>query len=404
MADAFLQFMVRKLDSLIQKEFGLIWGVDQEMKKLSSLLSTIQAVLEDAEEKQITNKPLQNWLRKLKDAAYKVDDILDECATEAALLESNRQNSSFNKKVCTSCLTPHNVMFRHRIGSRMRDIRERLDEIAEERLKFHLMEGGVERRSRVIENRQTGSIITQSQVYGREEDKERIVECLVEKVAGSDNVSVYPIVGLGGLGKTTLAQMVFNDERIMSHFELRIWVCVSEDFSLSRIIKDIIESATGSACENLELDPLQEVLQSLSHEKLRYLLVLHGVWNEDQEKWDRLKYVLACGSRGASIIVTTRIQTVASHMGTMPLHQLSGLTEDDCWSLFKERAFRREKEERPNLVALGKEIVSKCGGLPLVIKSLGSMMSNKSEENQWISVVKSELWNLPQHESSILPA
>ncbi|KAH7511223.1 hypothetical protein JRO89_XSUnG0219700 [Xanthoceras sorbifolium] len=95
---------------------------------------------------------------------------------------------------------------------------------------------------------------------------------------------------------------------------------------------------------------------------------------------------------------------VASIMGTMPLHQLSGLTEDDCWSLFKERAFRHEIEERPNLVALGKKIVKKCGGVPLAIKSLGSMMMYKRDEIQWLSVVESELWNLPQPENSILPA
>ncbi|KAH7511222.1 hypothetical protein JRO89_XSUnG0219600 [Xanthoceras sorbifolium] len=130
MADALFQFMLEKLDSLIQKEIGLIWGVHGEMEKLQSLLSTIQAVLEDAEEKQIKEKALRDWLRKLKAAAYKVDDTLDECTTEAAL--------------------------------RMRDIRERLDEIAEERLKFHLIEGGAERHSDVIANRQTGSVLTQS--------------------------------------------------------------------------------------------------------------------------------------------------------------------------------------------------------------------------------------------------
>ncbi|KAL5737096.1 hypothetical protein ACOSQ2_031884 [Xanthoceras sorbifolium] len=393
MADALFEFLLGKLDSLIQKEVGLIWGVDREMKRLQSLLSTIQAVLEDAEEKQLKEKALRDWLRKLKAAAYKVDDILDECATEAALLESNGQNSSLTNKVRTSffsSLRPRNILFRRKIGSRMRDIRERLDEIAEERSKFHLIEGGTERRSAVIANRQTGSV-PPSRVYGRDEDKERIVECLVEKVSGFDGVSVYPIVGLGGLGKTTLAQTVFNDERIRSHFELRIWVCVSEDFSVRRIIKAIIESANRAACEDLELDPL-------------YLLVLDDVWNEYPEKWDSLKSVLACGLRGASIIVTTRITTVASFMGTMPLHQLSGLTEDDCWSLFKERAFRQVTEERPNLVELGKEIVKKCGGVPLAVKSLGSMMSGKSDESQWLSVVKSELWTLPPPENSILPA
>ncbi|TXG47845.1 hypothetical protein EZV62_027139 [Acer yangbiense] len=241
----------------------------------------------------------------------------------------------------------------------MRDIRERLDEIAEERSKFHLIEGGVQGRLDVLENRQTGSIIAQSEVYGRDEDKEKIIQRLVEIVADSDDISVYPIVGIGGLGKTTLAQMVFNDERAMRHFELRIWVCISEDFGVKRIIKAIIESATGSACEALDLDPLQKRLQGILNGK-RYLLVLDDVWNEDQEKWDRL--------------------------------------------LFKERAFGHDTEGHPNHVALGKEIMKKCGGVPLAVKSLGSMMRYKSEENQWQSVVESELWNLSQDENSILPA
>ncbi|KAK2642111.1 hypothetical protein Ddye_023874 [Dipteronia dyeriana] len=88
---------------------------------------------------------LQDWLRKLKDAAYRVDDILDECAKEAAVrFEFNGQNSSLINKVRTSCLTPHNILFRRKIGSRMRDIRERLDDIVDERSKFHLQEGGVD--------------------------------------------------------------------------------------------------------------------------------------------------------------------------------------------------------------------------------------------------------------------
>ncbi|KAL5738779.1 hypothetical protein ACOSP7_031540 [Xanthoceras sorbifolium] len=406
MADALFEFLLGKLDSLIEKKLGLICGVDKEMKRLQSLLSTIQAVLKDAEEKQIKDEAVRDWLRKLKATAYKVDDILDDCATEAARLESNGQNSCLTNKVPTSffsSLRPHNILFRCKIGSRMRDIRERLDDIAKERSNFHLIEGGTERRPDVRDNHQTGSVLTQSRVYGRVEDKERIVECLVEKVSGFDGVSVYPIVGLGGLGKTTLAQTVFNDERIGSHFELRIWVCVSEDFSVRRIIKAIIESATRAACADLQLDPLQKRLQEILNGK-RYLLVLDDVWNEDQEKWNSLKSVLACGSRGASIIVTTRIKMVASFMGTMPLHQLSGLTEDDCWSLFKELAFGHGTEERPNLVELGKKIVKKCGGVPLAVKSLGSMMSYRRDESQWLSVVESELWNLPQPENSILPA
>ncbi|KAA8540693.1 hypothetical protein F0562_024388 [Nyssa sinensis] len=86
MANALLNVVLKSLKSLIEEEIGLLWGVDKEMKKLSSTLSTIQAVLEDAELKQLQDKALQDWLRKLKHAAYAVDDILDECATEAIAL------------------------------------------------------------------------------------------------------------------------------------------------------------------------------------------------------------------------------------------------------------------------------------------------------------------------------
>ncbi|KAJ0082803.1 hypothetical protein Patl1_10138 [Pistacia atlantica] len=112
-------------------------------------------------------------------------------------------------------------------------------------------------------------------------------------------------------------------------------------------------------------------------ERKRYLLVLDDVWSEDEEEWDRLKCVLACGSKGASIIVTTRSRKVAFIMGTLPMHHLSGLSEDECWLLFKERAFGQETEERANLVAIGKEIVKKCSGVPLAVKSLGSLMRYK---------------------------
>ncbi|TXG47833.1 hypothetical protein EZV62_027127 [Acer yangbiense] len=320
------------------------------------------------------------------------------------MLSASNQPALNGKLEMLKCdAMPSTLLIYNLIGSRMRDITERLDEIAEERSKFHLIKGGVQGRLDVLENRQTGSIITESKVYGRDEDKEKIIERLVEIVADSDDISVYPIVGLGGLGKTTLAQMVFNDERAMRHFELRIWVCISEDFSVKRIIKAIIESATRTACEALDLDPLQKRLQGILNGK-RYLLVLDDVWNDDQDKWNRLKHVLACGSKGASVIVTTRIKRVASIMGTISLHQLSGLTEDECWLLFKERAFGHDTEGHPNLVALGKEIMKKCGGVPLAVKSLGSMMRYKSEENQWQSVVDSDLWNLPQDENSILPA
>ncbi|XP_028090395.1 putative disease resistance protein RGA4 [Camellia sinensis] len=405
MAASFLPFVLQNLNSLIQKEVGLLWGVDKEMKKLSSTLTTIQAVLQDAEQKQSQEKAIQNWLRKLNDAAYEVEDILDDCTTEALQYESKRLSSSSLKKVISTSLLTYpvqNILFRHKIGNRMKDTIENLNAIAEERMKFHLREVVVEKRVELADRRETSSALTQPQLYGREEDKEKIVKMLVENICDCQDVSVYPIIGMGGLGKTTLAQMVFNDERVKCHFEPKIWVYVSQDFDVKRVIKTLIESVSKGTCEASNLDSLQKKLQEMLNRK-RYLLVLDDLWDEDQDNWEGLKYLLACGSKGASIIVTTRVAKVASITGTVPAHHLSFLSEEDCWLLFKQRAFGHGNEEHPNLVAIGKEIVKKCGGVPLAAKALGGLMRFKSEETDWHYVQESEIWNLPQDKNSILP-
>uniref|UniRef100_A0A803PYQ7 NB-ARC domain-containing protein n=1 Tax=Cannabis sativa TaxID=3483 RepID=A0A803PYQ7_CANSA len=172
-----------------------------------------------------------------------------------------------------------------------------------------------------------------------------------------------------GMGKTTLAQLVFSDERINEHFEMKMW----------KRLRDMLQGK-------------------------RFLIVLDDVWNQKHEEWEKLKYVLECGSKGASVVVT-RLKKVASIMGTTPMLELSSLSDDDCWLLFKLRAFGNHREERPNLVEIGKKIVKKCKGVPLAAKALGGLMCFKSnEEEEWLSVMRSELWNLPEEEASIFPA
>ncbi|KAL7122604.1 hypothetical protein ACP275_01G054700 [Erythranthe tilingii] len=398
MAEALVQIVLENLSSLIQGEIGLILGVDEEMNKLFSTLTTIQSVLEDAEMKQLESRPIQNWLLKLNDLTYEIDDILDECATELSKLEhkNGAKSSRYSLK---------KILFRHKIGRRMKQVTERLDAVAAERAKFHLREMAIERPIEFSATRETGSILNESRhIYGREEDAEKVVDILVNQVV-SDNqeISVLPIVGIGGLGKTTLAQLVYNDQRVVDHFDKRIWVCVSDNFDLKTLLKAMIESGAGSAPDLLHLDALQRRLWELLNNK-RYLLVLDDVWNEDQEKWSELKKVLACGSTGSSIIVTTRLKKVADIMGILPPHYLKGLSDEHCWMLMRERAFGQEKDEFSNLEAIGRQIVKKCGGVPLAAKALGGLLRFKRTEKEWNYVKESEIWELPQEETLILPA
>ncbi|GAU47908.1 hypothetical protein TSUD_238750 [Trifolium subterraneum] len=363
MAEAVLELVLHNLNSLIHKKLTLFLGFDHDFKSLSSLLTTIKATLEDAEEKQFTDRAIKDWLLKLKDAAHVLDDILDKCATQALEMECKGLSHNVQNSFLSS-FHPKHVAFRYKIAKKMKSIRERLDEIAEERRKFHLTEMVREKRSGFLDRRQTTSIITQPQVYGRDEQKEKIVDFLVGDASQSEDLSVYPIVGLGGLA--------------------------------------IIESATKKACEDLDVEPLQRRLQDLLQRK-RFLLVLDDVWNEKQENWQRLRSMLACGGKGASILVTTRLAKVAEIMGTVPRYELSKLSYKDCWELFKQRAFGSNVVEQEDLMVIGKEILKKCGGVPLVAIALGSLLRFKREESEWLYVKESKLWNL-QDEDFVMPA
>ncbi|XP_049361626.1 putative disease resistance protein RGA1 [Solanum verrucosum] len=389
MAETFLQVVLDNLTSFLKGELVLLFGFQNEFQKLSSIFSTIQSVLEDAQEKQFNDKPLENWLQKLNAATYEVDDILDEYKTKATRF-SQSAYGRYHPKV---------IPFRHKVGKRMDQVMQRLNAIAEERKNFHLHENIIARQS---VRRETGSVLIEPQVYGRDKEENEIVKILINNVRDSQKISVLPILGMGGLGKTTLAQMVFNDQRVTEHFYPKIWICVSDDFDEKRLIKAIVESIEGKSHSDMDLDPLQKKLQELLNGK-RYLLVLDDVWNDDQQKWDNLRAVLKVGASGASVLITTRLEKVGSIMGTLQPYELSHLSQEDCSLLFMQRAFGHQEEINPNFVSMGKEIVKKCGGVPLAAKTLGGLLRFERKEREWEHVRDSEIWNLPQHESTILP-
>ncbi|KAM4087764.1 hypothetical protein ACB094_07G020600 [Castanea mollissima] len=402
---ALVSTVVGNLNTSALQEFGVAWGLGAELDKLKSTMSTIQSVLQDAEEKQWNSKAITDWLRKLKDVAYHADNVLDEFATEALMRKVEKEKGATGQ-VSRFFSLPNRIIFRMKMAHKLKDVRDRLDAISKERSEFHLSEGVISTEVVDVQRRKTCSRVNESVIYGRDEEKEKVIEVLLTNVSDDqDNLAIYAVWGMGGLGKTTLAQLVYNDVRVEKNFELRIWVCVSDDFQIIRLVRAIIESIDGKECKLSELDPLQQHLQ----EKLcgrRFLLVLDDVWNENHEEWDCLKHMLTCGAKGSMLIVTTRNETIARMMATLhPIHRMGCLSEDDSWSLFKGRAFGMGRvEEKSELESIGKEIVKKCGGVPLAIKALGSLMSLKNRKSDWESVEKSQIWDLPIGNNSILLA
>ena len=231
---AFMQVLFEKVIAAAIGELKFPPDVTEELQKLSRSLLTIQVHVEDAEERQLNDKAACSWLAKLKEVAYEMDDLLDEYAAEA--LQSKLEGPSNHdhlKKVrsCFCCFWSDNCLFNHKIVQKIRKIEERLDRLVKERQIFGPNVISGTDRQEIRERPMTSSLIDDSSVFGRERDKESIVKILLTSPNSNHaNVSILPIVGMGGLGKTTLTQLVYNDARVKEHFPLRVWLCVSENF------------------------------------------------------------------------------------------------------------------------------------------------------------------------------
>ncbi|XP_058108867.1 disease resistance protein RGA2-like [Magnolia sinica] len=411
MAYPLVSTIAEKLNNLLQAEVALLVGVTDEIKKLS---------------------PVKIWLQNVKDVAYDVDDILDEWMIEALKSQAPDEGdeSCFSKMKVRNFLSPitcfKHVLLRHKIGSRIKEVGGRLHDITEEKNQLGLKADSGEGERVVSElirrgenrERETSSLVDPPSVIGREGEKNEVIGLLLQEV--TEVPFVISIVGMGGLGKTTLAQLIYNDEKVEGHFDMKMWVCVSEDFNVKQITKSIIKSVTKTGretgCESLDadqysnydhldLDPLQHLLRRKLQAK-KFLLVLDDVWSKDSEKWEKLRLPFQASAPGSRIIVTTRIEDVAGIMGSIDhMHKLAVLSDEDCWLLFRSKALEhRSAEECSELEEIGRQIVKKCGGVPLAAKTIGSVMQSRRTRSQWELVLQSEMWNSGDVFEGILPA
>ncbi|XP_071719108.1 putative disease resistance RPP13-like protein 1 [Rutidosis leptorrhynchoides] len=238
-------------------------------------------------------------------------------------------------------------------------------------------------------------------VFGREADQEALLNKLLGDEACNQNVSIISIVGLGGVGKTTLAQLLYNNGKVIDEFDLKGWVCVSEEFDVLTISNQIYQAVTGENKNFVNLDQLHVALKEKLSNK-RFLIMLDDVWNEDQDKWEVLEKPLK-GAPGSKIIVTTRKTTVASVMNCVEPYDLGILSDKDVLSLLAKSALDEHNfyKHQP-LISVAQLITEKCKGLPLALIAIGRVLKGKgNDEYEWYKLLKSEIWS---SNDSILPA
>ncbi|CAI8596110.1 unnamed protein product [Vicia faba] len=379
------------------------------LRKFQTTLLTLQAVLDDAEEKQISTPAVKNWLDDLKDVVLDAEDLINQISYDSLRCKmENRQVGNRTNKVWNFLSSPFKNFYRD-INSQFKVMCETLEPFAQ-----HKDTLGLQTKSaRVSRRPPSSSGVNESVMVGRNDDKDTIIKMLVSHCDASknNNLGVVAILGMGGIGKTTLAQLVYNDEKIEKHFDFKVWVCVSEDFDVVRVTKSLLESvvrnttsAASKVWESDNLDILRVELKKNSREK-RFLFVLDDLWNDNYNDWDELVSPLIDGKPGSSVIITTRQQKVAEMAKTFPIYKLDPLSDEDCWSILSKHALGSDECDASKNTALeeiGRKIARKCGGLPIAAKTLGGLLRSRVDTMAWTDILNSNVWNLPN--DNIMPA
>ncbi|KAJ0802328.1 putative P-loop containing nucleoside triphosphate hydrolase, leucine-rich repeat domain superfamily [Helianthus annuus] len=288
------------------------------------------------------------------------------------------------------------------MSSKLNEITTKLNALVVEKNILGLI-SNVEMSNRISRRLEETSLVDLSRIVGRDGDKKALLEKLLGNELCDENVSILSIVGLGGIGKTTLAQVLYNDEKVKNHFKLMSWVCVSDEFDVFNISKAIFKDVGGEDAKFETLNQLQVALTEKLINK-RFLLVLDDVWSENYNEWELLLRPFVIGASGSKIILTTRKTMVASMMDSFQAYPLDHLSNEEALSLFAQHALGKPNfDSHLTLKSHGEGIVKKCGGLPLALITLGRVLRTKSNDEEWEKLLNSEIWHL-QNENKILPA
>ncbi|XP_044452671.1 putative disease resistance protein RGA4 isoform X2 [Triticum aestivum] len=391
-----------KASSYLLDQYKVMEGMEEQHKILKRKLPAILDVITDVEEQAMAQREgAKAWLQELRTVAYVANEVFDEFKYEALRREA-KKNGHYRKlgfDVIKLFPTHNRVAFRYKMGRKLCLILQAVEVLIAEMQVFGFKYQPQPPVSKEWRHTDYVSIDPQEIASrSRHEDKKNIIGILVDEASNAD-LTVVPVVAMGGLGKTTLAQLIYNDPEIQKHFQLLLWVCVSDTFDVNSLAKSIVEASPN---KNVDTDkpPLDRLQKLVSGQ--RYLLVLDDVWdNKELRKWERLKVCLH-GGMGSAVLTTTRDKRVSEIMGAdRAAYNLNALEDHFIKEIIVDRAFSSENGKPPELLEMVGEIVKRCCGSPLAASALGSVLRTKTTVKEWNAIASRS--SICTEETGILP-
>ncbi|XBI24691.1 hypothetical protein VPH35_049764 [Triticum aestivum] len=382
--ESLLGSCANKLQNIISDEAILILGVEEELAEVLRRVELIRCCIYDAEKWRTKELAVNNWLGQLRDVIYDVDEILDvaRCKGSKLLLDnpsSSSRSASYKGLSVSSCFC--NIGSRHDVAVRIKSLNKRIEKISKDTTFLTFSSStqptGNGPTSKVIRS----SNLVEPNLVGKEiihSSKKLVDLALAHKGNKSYKLA---IVGTGGVGKTTLAQKIFNDKKIKGSFKLQAWICVSQDYNQVTVLKEVLRNIGVYHEQGETIAELQRKLAETVEGK-SFFLVLDDVWHPNV--WADLLRTPFHTTNSGVILVTTRDDQIAMRIGIQHTHQVDLMSAEVGWELLWKSMNIAEEKEVHNLRNTGMEIVDKCGRLPLAIKVTASALASKDlTENEW---------------------
>ncbi|XP_042066607.1 putative late blight resistance protein homolog R1A-10 [Salvia splendens] len=360
MAEAAVTFLLENVQKLLVDHINLISGAEAELRQLQNELELMKAFLMESANKREKGEVFRQHERQIREVVYKAEDTLDACLTQAAADKSK----SFTFR-------------RYDLAKKVKALREQDVQPIFDRARIGfstlpIADPSTSGPHKPRTDDKKVPLLREDNVVGFDGEAETVINKLTEESA---ELEVISIVGMPGLGKTTLAWKIYRDPKIQYEFPTLIWVYVSQDYNIKEVFLNILKKFTQPDMSHCDENELARKVRSYL-EKPKFLLFMDDVWTG--EAWNHIEPALPKSNKSGRVLITSRDEKVARHANKLrEPHRLRFLDPPESWELLQLEVFSRVDKCPKNVEIFGKDIAKQCGGVPLAIVVIGGILVEK---------------------------